>query len=203
MHITRTEVATGAVNPPAIYIRPFSVDYARFRGYQSGNESEVRKSLAPVEFAEALKEELSKLAPAMVIQPDEDPTTGWLVEGEFDVMNAGHPALRGTPGGSVGWGRSKIAVHVRVTDVDRKVVVRDSKGAVTTSRAAWAKAGAVVYEFDVVGGARGGGASGSVYSPGLGNAMPFDFRNAAERIMLALSPDPFRYGYRSSPSRNF
>ena len=41
---------------------------------------------------------------------------------------------------------------------------------------------------------------GSIYAPGLGYAEPFDFKNAAERIMLALNTDPFRYGDRSSPS---
>jgi len=203
MHVSRTEVATGAVNPPAIYIRPFSVAYARYSGYPSGNGPAIRKSLAPVEFANDLKDELSKLAPAMVIGADEEPSAGWLVEGEFDVISAGHPSMRGSPAGSLGWGRSRVKLHVRVTDVGRLETVGESKNCVTTDKAVWTHAGAVVYEFDVEGGSRTTGSVGSIYAPGTGDAIPFDFRNAAERIMLTLSPDPFRYGVRTSPTRNY
>ena len=203
MHVSRTEIATGAVNPPAIYIRPFSVAYTRFFGYQSGNGAAIRKSLAPAEFANDLQEELCKLAPAMVIQPDETPETGWLVEGEFDVIDAGEAGKRGLPAGTAGYSQSLLKLHVRITDVDRRAKFGDSKASVTTARAGWTKSGAIVYEFDVVGGSRGSGQMGSIYAPGMGNAIPFDFRNAAERIMLALSPDAFRYGLRTSPVRNF
>ena len=202
MHITRTEVATGAVNPPAIYIRPFSIAYADYQADPRMDGAPIRKSLAPVEFANDLQEELCKLAPAMVIQSDEDAPTGWLVEGEFEVVDAGRSAQRLTPPGAVGSGRSHLKLHVRVTDVDRRAVRRDSKASVTTDQAVWSHKGAIVYEFDVAGGSRTSGKAGSVYSPGTGDAIPFDFRNAAERIMLALSPDPFRYGYRSSPVLN-
>jgi len=43
------------------------------------------------------------------------------------------------------------------------------------------------------------GHHGQIYAPGLGDAEPFDFKNAAERVMLALSTDPYRLGARTSP----
>jgi hypothetical protein len=56
----------------------------------------------------------------------------------------------------------------------------------------------VIYEFDVAGGSRLSGPAGSVYAPGAGYSATFDYRNAAERVMLALSRDPHKYGQRSS-----
>ena len=200
MHVSRVEVATGAVNPPAIYIRPFSVTYAQFTGYKGSDGAALRKSLAPVEFANDLQEELSKLAPAMVLQANETPTTGWLVEGEFEVIDGGDSAGRCTPAGQFAHGRSHLRLHVRITDVDRLGERADSKAGVTSSRSVWTRKGAIVYEFDVTGGSRATGQMGSIYAPGHGEAIPFDFRNAAERIMLALSPDPFRYGFRQTPA---
>ena len=61
-------------------------------------------------------------------------------------------------------------------------------------------AAAVIYEFDVAGGSRLTGKFGSITAPGLGYAVTFDYRNAAERIYEALTPDANRYGLRSSPS---
>ena len=203
MHVSHTEVATGAVNPPAIYIRPFSVAYARYSNPICPNGPEIRKSLAPVEFANDLQEELSKVAPSLVIQSDEEPPTGWLVEGEFDVLDAGNSEKRAAPPGKVGWGQSRLKLHVRITDVDRHLAHEGGKDSVTTDKSVWTKRGAVIYEFDVVGGTRGTACMGSIYAPGTGNAIPFDFRNAAERIMLALSPDPFQYGVRPSPVQSF
>ena len=70
-----------------------------------------------------------------------------------------------------------LLLHVKVTDV-------------VTHR--------VIYEFDMAGGSRGQGKLGTIRASGLGKATPFDLRNAAERVMLVLSPDPHRYGARSS-----
>jgi hypothetical protein len=56
----------------------------------------------------------------------------------------------------------------------------------------------VIYEFDVEAETKPG-TFGSLYTPGLGYPLPFDFRNTAELIALTLTPDPFRYGVRSSP----
>ena len=58
----------GAYNPHAIYIRPFCVDTAKFTGDQAQTDGEmpIRKALAPVEFAEDLKEQLEKIAPARI-----------------------------------------------------------------------------------------------------------------------------------------
>jgi hypothetical protein len=58
----------------------------------------------------------------------------------------------------------------------------------------------VIYEFDMAGGSRGQGKLGTLRASGLGKATPFDLRNAAERILLVLSPDPFHFGERSSVS---
>ena len=173
-----TNCGVGASNPSAIYIRPFCIDTAVFQGDEAASEAEmpIRKALTPVQFAGDLKEELSKLAPALVIAPDETPTGGWLVEGRFDVVDGGSPVGRFFLG-NFGVGRSILALHVKVTDVAKHQMI---------------------YEFDMAGGSRGQGKLGTVRASGLGKATPFDLRNAAERILLVLSPDPFRFGARSS-----
>lgn len=173
-----TNCGVGASNPAAIYIRPFCIDSAIVRGDVGHTEAEmpIRASLLPAAFAEDLKEELSKLAPALVIADDEVPRVGWLVEGQFDLVDGGNPDERGLIGRA---GQSHLAMHVKVTDVERH---------------------RVVYEFDLAGGSNEQGMLGTVRASGLGKATPFDLRNAAERILLVLSPDPFRYGARSSVS---
>ena len=192
--VAHTDIATGATKPRAIYIRTFA-DEAKVRGQHSGGSGElaIRHSLAPAEFSKALKEELEKMAPAAVLADDETPTTGWLVESNLEVLDAGTPFWRTFNGAVVGpgFGSSKIRIHVRVTDVakhghaDAKDV---SKGA----------GGNVLYEFDLAGGSRGQGGSGSIYAPGFGYAAPFDYKNAAERVLMALSVDPMRTGVRTS-----
>ena len=168
----------GAANPSAIYIRPFCIDSAIFRGDVATTEAEmpIRKALTPVAFAADLKEELSKLAPTLVIADDEVPKVGWLVEGQFDLVDGGSPLGRFFLG-QFGVGQSFLALHVKVTDVENH---------------------RVIYEFDLAGGSRGQGKLGTVRASGLGKATPFDLRNAAERVLLVLSPDPFRFGARSS-----
>jgi hypothetical protein len=116
-----TNCGVGASAPKAIYIRPFCIDTAVFTDDMgTGGEAVIRKALAPVEFAGDLKEQLEKLAPARVLKDDETPRTGWLVEGEFHVVNSTHP--------------SRLALHVKVTDVDKHITV---------------------YEFDMSGGSNG------------------------------------------------
>lgn len=173
-----TNCGVGAANPKAIYIRPFCVDNASFTGDQTASEGEmpIRKSLIPVSFAGTLKEELSKMAPTRILEADETPRTGWLVEGDFQMIDGGSPAGRFFLG-QFGVGRSFLSMRVRITDVDQ---------------------GVVVYEFDVAGGSRLQGKLGTVRASGLGKATPFDLVNAAERIYLALSPNVHRYGTRSS-----
>ena len=168
----------GATNPAAIYIRPFCIDSAIFRGDEaaSNGEDPIRKALVPVAFAHNLKEELSKLAPSLVIAENETPKVGWLVEGQFDLVDGGSPVGRFFFG-QFGAGQSMLALHVKVTDVETHQVI---------------------YEFDMAGGSRGQGKLGTVRASGLGKATPFDLRNAAERVLLVLSPDAFRYGARSS-----
>ena len=173
-----TNCGVGAYAPKAIYIRPFCVDTAVFQGDQANSDGEmpIRKALAPVEFANDLKEQLEKMAPARILRGNETPRTGWLVEGQFDLIDGGSPAGRFFLG-TVGVGRSVLALHVKVTDVDR---------------------GIVVYEFDMSGGSRFQGRRGSLRASGMGRALHFDLSNAAERVYLTLSANPFRYGERSN-----
>lgn len=175
-----TNCGIGAYGPRAIYIRPFCIDTAVFRGDEAPSEGEmpIRKALTPVQFAGRLKEQMEKLAPTRILRDGESPRVGWLVDGEFTLVDGGSPLGRFFLG-NFGVGRSLLAMRVRVTDVER---------------------GAVVYEFDVAGGSRFQGKLGTVRASGLGKATPFDLQNAAERIYLALSPDAFRYGARSDVS---
>ena len=193
--ISHTDIASGATNPKAIYVRSYIADDAGFKGRHGGGEGNraIRRSLAPAEFSKAMKLEMEKMAPSMVLAEDETAEVGWLVESEIEYVHAGSPTLRAVPlaGTPLGVGRSKIKIHVRVTDLEGKLVSNDkdlSKGG----------SGRVIYEFDLDGGSRGSGRHGSVYAPGLGYSVPFDYKNAAERVYYALSVDPHGYGARSS-----
>lgn len=176
VHMT-TNCGVGAYNPPAIYIRPFCIDTAVFEGDQANSEGEmpIRKALAPVELAEDLKQELEKIAPARILNDNESPRLGWLVEGRFERIDGGSPAARFL-GGVLGAGRSFLALHVRVTDVSR---------------------GVVIYEFDMAGGSGEQGKFGTLRASGLGKATHFDLRNAAERIYVTLSTNPYRFAQHS------
>lgn len=190
--VAHTDIATGATNPQAIYIRSFA-DETRFTGSQGGGEKAIRHSLAPANYSLALKEQLEKIAPAMVLADDETPTTGWLVESNLEVVDAGHPNGRRLllPGS----GRSEVKIHVRVTDVRG----RNRRGDVNDMGKGRGR-GEVLYEFDLAGGSRGSGPLGSIYAPGWGYAPTFDYKNAAERVYVALSVDPMKYGERVSPT---
>jgi hypothetical protein len=172
-----TNCGVGASAPKAIYIRPFCIDSAVFTGDQTNSDGEmpIRKALTPVEFAGDLKEQLEKLAPARILKENETPRTGWLVEGEFMLVDGGSPAARFFFG-HAGAGASHLTLHVRVTDIDK---------------------GIVVYEFDMAGGSRLQGRAGTLRASGLGRARAFDLVNAAERIYRVLCPNPFRYGTRA------
>jgi hypothetical protein len=172
-----TNCGVGAYAPKAIYIRPFCIDTAVFKGDQTPSDGEmpIRKALTPIEFAGDLKEQLELLAPARILKDDETPRTGWLVEGEFMLVDGGDPVGRFFLG-TFGVGRSFLALHVKVTDVDK---------------------GMVVYEFDMAGGSRGQGRHGTLRASGLGRASTFDLVNAAERIYLVLEPNAHRYGART------
>jgi hypothetical protein len=199
VYVKQTEIATGATNPSAIYIRPFDVSQARFAGHHGDTPGEkaIRRSLAPAELAEALKEEFEKMAPSIVLKDDEVPPRqgGWLVEGYFDLVHAGSPAERALAG-EAGFGRSTVRIHVRIIDLEHK----SAHGAKSVAKQTdtLAKSGNVIYEFDVAGGSGFTGVLGSLHAPGLGYATPFDYRNAAERIVQAITPDPHQYGSRTS-----
>ena len=201
--VVHVDVASGAIKPRAIYIRSYIADDAHYTGrhentderpYGGDGEKEIRRSLAPAAFSQALRQQLQEIAPALVLADNETPTTGWLVESNLEWVNAGSPALRAVLG-PVGVGRSQVRIHVRITDVEHHHGRLDAKDA-SKGHAN----GDVLYEFDLAGGSHLQGPHGSIYAPGLGYAEPFDFKNAAERVMLALNTDPFRYGNRSSPS---
>ncbi|HEX4086072.1 MAG TPA: DUF4410 domain-containing protein [Chthoniobacteraceae bacterium] len=203
VRVVHTDVATGATDPKAIYIRPFDVSDCTFIGRNhSPAERPIRKSLAPAEFSETLKEELEKIAPAMVLKPGDVPGTGWLVEGSLDLVNAGDPAIRAIPGNLFGAGASHIRIHVRIIDLSRRHVrVAGAKETATAqTSAAYSPEGPVIYEFDVAGGSRLTGKFGSVTAPGLGYAPMFDYQNASERIYEALAVDEFRYGEHDGPT---
>ncbi len=170
----------GAYAPRAIYIRPFCIDTATFTGdeAQSDGEMPIRKALTPVEFAQDLKEQLEKIAPARILRPHESPRVGWLVDGQFELVDGGSPAGRYFLG-QAGVGRSILALHVRVTE---------------------AKSGIVLYDFDMAGGSKLQGRLGTVRASGLGRATHFDLQNAAERVYLTLSVNPYRYGARANVS---
>ena len=172
-----TNCGVGASHPIAIYIRPFCIDTAIFKGEVAASDGEmpIKKALIPVASASNLKEQLEKIAPVRILESNETPRVGWLVEGQFDVVDGGSSVGRFFLG-NFGVGQSFLALHVRVTDVEL---------------------GRVVYEFDLAGGSRDQGKFGTVRASGLGRATPFDLNNAAERIYLTLSEDPFRFGARA------
>jgi hypothetical protein len=197
VHVSETQTAAVVTERPrSIYIRPFSVNGAEYVGSQPGGPAArpIRQSLAPAEFSNDLQEEFAKLAPARVLLPGESAKEGWLVDGSLDVVDAGSPTARffGIPALNP-VGKSHIVAHVRISDLGSSYEDSDDKDSSTLRRH-----GKVIYEFTVAGGSNLSGARGSIYAPGLGYAVPFDFRNAAERIRQTVEPDPLRYGYRSS-----
>ncbi len=182
VRITSTSVATGATDPKAIYIRPFRLNPMAFDRCTPSGDSPLRASLAPVAFANNLQEELAKIAPSRVLKEDEAAPIGWLVDGEFAGIESGYPPERWMPWRGP-WCNplampSCVKMHVRISDV---------------------RHGTVLYAFDVKAWSDGS-LLGSVTRPGGGYPLPFDFRNAAEQVAIALTPDPFRYGARSSPA---
>jgi len=190
MRVTHTEVATGAAHPKAIYIRPFSVEYAEFRDGNNPNSQAIRKSQAPIQFAEVLQEELSKIAPAWVLKPDEEAPLGWLVEGSFERIDTGIPNT-GNNGA--------LVMHVRVIEVDRFNTGGTDGKSDNIARGPNTRYGRVIYAFDVEGHGISTSHFDRISSEIVGSSLARDYRNAAERIMLALSPDPFRYGVRDAP----
>jgi hypothetical protein len=175
-----TTCGVGASNPRAIYVRPFCIDNSVFQGDIGASEGEmpIRKALSPVELAEDMKEELERIAPVRILKDNESPRVGWLIEGNFTAVDGGSPVGRFFFG-NLGAGRSFLALHVKVIDVERHTVV---------------------YEFDMAGGSGDQGKLGTLRASGLGKATHFDLRNAAERIYLTLSTNPGHYAMRSSPA---
>lgn len=197
VRVHETQVASGATDPKAIYIRPFDVTGGVFSDeYYGPGEEPIRRSLAPHAWSLALKHELEKIAPTTILKPGEAAPTGWLVDGSLDVVDAGQSWHRG-PGEVVkpfGVSRSQVMIHVRVSDVTGEYAAYDDKDSDKLGRR-----GNTLYEFDLKGGSNRAGAVGSIHAAGLGHSVPFDFKNAAERVQIALSADPHGYGERTSP----
>ena len=203
VRVVHTDVATGATDPRAIYVRPFDVSDCTFIGrHHSPGELPIRKSLAPAEFSETLKEQLEKIAPAMVLRPGDMPQTGWLVEGSLDLVDSGDPLVRAIPGNLFGAGASHIRIHVRIIDLSHRHVrvAGEKETAEAQTTAADSPEGPVIYEFDVAGGSRVTGKFGSITASGLGYAPMFDYQNASERIYEALATDEFRFGEHDGPN---
>lgn len=131
----------------------------------------------------------------MVLKPDEYPPLGWLVEGEFEEIQSNLPQSRMGRTKGFATGLSNVKIHVRITDlgkgpvkeVTKEEVKADATGAAATATKVATYEGRVIYEFDVIASSGANGPYGSIYAPGLGDSVPFDFRNAAERIYLALT----------------
>ena len=68
VRVSDTQIASGAAHPRSIYIRPFEVAATNYHGQHRGGAGEkpIRQSLAGREFAEALQDELAKIAPAIL-----------------------------------------------------------------------------------------------------------------------------------------
>lgn len=180
VRMVSTNCGVGDYSPRAIYIRPFCVDSAVFAGdvALSSGEVPIRRALTPVEFAQDLKEQMEKIAPARILRPNESAPTGWLVTGRFQMVNGGNPSGR-FAFGQAGVGQSTLVLHVHITS---------------------AHTGAVVYDFDLAGGSDLQGKLGTVRASGLGRATHFDLQNAAERVYLTLSANPYRYAARANVS---
>src|SRR5437016_14346946 len=73
-----TNCGVGASNPSAIYIRPFCIDTAVFKGDEalSDGEMPIRKAMSPVEVANDLKEQLEKIAPARTLKDKQTASNG-------------------------------------------------------------------------------------------------------------------------------
>ncbi len=187
VEVTKTYVASGDVRPSAIYIRPFVIEGADFTGdHGPAGERDIRQSLAPAELALALKQQLAKVAPTMIIDAGDEPEDGWVVTGNFDIVDGGNQLGRAIYG-NLGAGRTKAVVHVRVLKAGNEHGRTDSKSGSTDG---------VLYAFDVTSSSKAAGKFGSVYSAGLGSSVMFDYRNIAEEVARVLTPDPYKYGVR-------
>ncbi|MDD5349912.1 MAG: hypothetical protein PHQ12_06855 [Chthoniobacteraceae bacterium] len=182
VRVTQTQVAVPCVQPPkAIYIRPFCIAPGMFDRCTPSGNAPIRAALAPREFADDLQEELAKIAPARVLKPGETAPLGWLVEGEFGRIESGYSPGWWSPLGNSVTRRSLLCLHVRVTEV---------------------RSHRVIYEFDMETNPKAE-VMGRDCKPGTGYPLPFDFRNTAEVIGLTLTPDPFKYGVRTSPVHRY
>ena len=193
--IVHTDVATGATNPKAIYIRPFDITYCDYIGQHPGglgNGPSAARS-RPRNLPTISRSSWARSRPPWCSGTTKHPMSAGWSRGNFNSSTRG---IRGSAGSSASMrGASHIKLHVRVIDLEAKNAPVDPKDR-NAKRELTAGSGNVIYEFDVAGGSRLSGPAGTVYAPGPGYAVPFDFKNAADRISMALTPDPLRYGDR-------
>lgn len=114
----------------------------------------IRKTLAPVEFAVDLKEQLEKIEPVRILKRSESPRTGRLVTEHFTLISTSPCSARPNH-------RCR---------------------------------GVVIYEFEMDGAAASKADTERPVRVALAWATHFDMVNAAERIYITLSVNPYRYG---------
>ena len=102
-------------NPPVIYIAPFDMSTARWLVGREGVDLVDFKAQFQTNFGNQLEQRLLKLAPVQQRWVDDLPDHGWLVAGEFIVVDQGSRALR--TGIGVGEGQTTLETNVYVYDL--------------------------------------------------------------------------------------
>lgn len=102
--------------PTAFYVQDFSVNLASASwDAEATNRAEYLASFADISrrLSARLRTELMDIAPVHVLKPaDPRPKDGYIIEGDFLRMNAGHPALRAVPG--LGLGQTRLVANARM-----------------------------------------------------------------------------------------
>ncbi len=99
-------------HPPVIMIAPFDINTGRWLVGREGIDLVDFKRSFQTNFAEQLETRLLKLAPAQQRWVDDLPDHGWLVAGEFIVVDQGSRALRTGIGGGAGETTLETKVYV-------------------------------------------------------------------------------------------
>ena len=113
---TKPTVPGSLPYPKAFYVEDFSINLAR-GGWDSDatNRVEYLGSLTDIsrQLSGRLRAELMDIAPVYVLKPsDPRPTEGYIIQGDFLRMDAGHPALRALPG--MGFGKTQLVANARM-----------------------------------------------------------------------------------------
>ncbi len=103
-------------NPPHIYVAPFDMRTARWLVGRDGIDLVNFKRDFQTNFTHQLLDRLNKIAPSEPRWVDDLPDHGWLVAGEFVVVDQGSRALRTAVG--AGAGETTLQTNVYVYDLD-------------------------------------------------------------------------------------